>query len=179
MPARDLRERFDEKYVVDTKSGCWIWTDHRNRDGYGVINVQGSNKLAHRVAYELLVGQIPPDKHVLHKCDNPWCVNPLCLWLGTDADNVADRDAKGRQARGDTHGIAVLNEQTAAEVKWLGLYSHYSCRVIGERYGIGQSAVDHILHGRRWANVQPIKPDWYGREPIWRPTSVTTFERRI
>ena len=93
--ARPLAERFHEKYIPEPMSGCWIWEATEIR-GYGAFAIKSRYYRAHRVSYELFVGDIPEGKFVLHKCDTPFCVNPDHLFLGTQADNIADRDNKGR-----------------------------------------------------------------------------------
>lgn len=81
--------------------GCWEWKGFRNHNGYGRLTFHGRQYLAHRIAWELTKGaSIPKGMHVLHHCDNPPCVRPVHLWLGNDADNMRDRDAKGRGRAG-------------------------------------------------------------------------------
>ncbi len=91
---------------VDKSGECWIWTAARNRDGYGIAGVRSPvTRKSHRVAWELAHGQrIPPGMHVLHSCDNPACVNPEHLSTGTRKQNMLDRDARGRTAKGDRSG---------------------------------------------------------------------------
>lgn len=85
----------------DAANGCRLWVGgFRNRGGYGVFVFDGKIKLAHRASYELAKGEIPSGLCVLHSCDTPGCINPDHLRLGTPADNAADRNAKGRTARG-------------------------------------------------------------------------------
>lgn len=92
---------------VVTEAGCWEWQRARMGAGYGNTRYQGKTINTHRLSYMLFVGPIPEGMYVLHKCDNPPCVNPEHLWLGTPADNMRDRDAKGRdrfsRARGESN----------------------------------------------------------------------------
>lgn len=97
--------RFEDKYIPEPNSGCWIWlgATWRSRGGIrGRFFSSGAWKLAHRSAYEILVGAIPAGLLVCHRCDTPLCVNPDHLWLGTHNDNMADMAAKGRRATGRT-----------------------------------------------------------------------------
>lgn len=86
-------------YTIDERTGCWVWQRATNKGGYGLTSVGGSICLAHRRAYEQAYGPIPEGLLVCHTCDNPPCVNPAHLFVGTDKDNAADRDAKGRTQR--------------------------------------------------------------------------------
>jgi hypothetical protein len=94
-----IRSRFEEKVVVSKTSDCFLWiASKRGRNGYGGFRVDKNTvKLAHNVAYEIYRGSIPDGMKVLHTCDNPLCVNPTHLFLGTQQENIKDRDLKGRQ----------------------------------------------------------------------------------
>jgi hypothetical protein len=94
-------ERFWEK-VERRPPFCWHWKASLARGGYGSFRFHGRAQQAHRVAWQLTHGAIPPGFDVLHRCDTPGCVNPGHLFLGTHADNMADKVAKGRQAKGES-----------------------------------------------------------------------------
>ena len=99
-----FESRFWSKVRITEAADCWLWIAARHIKGYGAVKYNKRMWKAHRVAWELVNGPIPESMLVLHHCDNPPCVNPKHLWLGTQQDNVADRDAKGRQASGDRSG---------------------------------------------------------------------------
>lgn len=101
-----VREAMPERFWrrVRQGSGCWEWQGTRTAQGYGGFRIGGTMRKAHRVAWELTHGPIPPGAGphgtcVLHRCDNPGCVRPDHLFLGTNRDNARDREAKGRTAR--------------------------------------------------------------------------------
>lgn len=98
----DVFDAFCQKYSKN-KNGCWEWVGVRNKKGYGRLHVGDRGKVkkifAHRLSYFLAFGKYDYSLHVLHTCDNPRCVNPRHLWLGTNVDNQKDSVAKGRQAQ--------------------------------------------------------------------------------
>lgn len=92
-----IEQRFNTKYLINEHTDCWEWTRATNNIGYGMFRVRkGIMRTAHRVSYELHKGDIPPGMCVCHTCDNPKCVNPDHLWLGTVQDNMDDKISKGR-----------------------------------------------------------------------------------
>lgn len=106
-----LKQRFEVKFRVTP--GCWLWTGSRFAGGYGGIRDGDRVLRAHRVSYELYRGQIPEGLHVMHRCDNPLCVNPDHLSIGTHQDNMTDMYSKGRRiaASGLHNGAAKLGEE--------------------------------------------------------------------
>jgi len=147
---KTLLERFEEKYIPEPMSGCWLWTSTVDKDGYGKIWGNRKLLLAHRVAYELFKGPIPDGLCVLHTCDVPACVNPDHLWLGTKTDNNADMCAKGRQVNGEQHGSAKLTESQVLEIR----AATESSRQIARRYGIDYSHVCRIRTRQKWRHLK-------------------------
>ena len=149
-PKLSKEDRFWSK--VDKQGDCWIWTATRNSGGYGRARMKGRRYLTHRLVYMWLVGPIPDELHVLHRCDNPPCCNPDHLFLGTDMDNVHDAITKGRHVRGEKAGRSVLCE---ADV--IGIRSCASNGVnfvqIARRYGISHRTARSVVRRETWKHV--------------------------
>ena len=155
-PRRPPAERLWKKVDKQPGDGCWLFTGAKDSKGYGRINIDGRPVGAHRLAWELHFGPIPPGLKVLHNC--PDGANPACvrhLWLGTQADNVRDMIAKGRARyvtyRGEQHGRAKLTEAQALEIRRLHGEGHVTQRALARRFGVTHTAIHHILTGRNWA----------------------------
>lgn len=121
--------------------------------GHGQIRRDGTKIGTHCLAYELKHGPIPPGMKVCHTCDNPPCCNPDHLFLGTDADNAADRDAKGRQAKGASHGRAKLAEADVVEIR-RRLTAGESQSSIAKVFGVSQATVGKIKTGKHWSHLK-------------------------
>lgn len=135
---------------------CWEWTGGKDTFGYGMFTLKRgkANSLrAHRFSYEMVYGNIPSGMFVCHKCDNPGCVNPNHLFLGTAFDNNLDRDRKGRQVayKGENHPSAKLNKHKIFEMKYKRKLYKYSYRKLGELFGVSASTTQRALNGITWS----------------------------
>jgi hypothetical protein len=133
MPRKcsNLSDRFWPKVARGQPDECWPWTACRHAFGYGKIGVAGRVEFAHRVAWTLTNGPIPAGLYVLHHCDNPPCCNPAHLWLGTYADNNADKAAKGRSHRPERRPVWVMYGDANPSRKYPGIQA-------GERNGFAK-----------------------------------------
>jgi hypothetical protein len=105
-----LAERLDRNSIPEPNSGCRLWIRCLDAHGYGVMRVDGVIRSAHRMSYFNHYGALPDGLFVCHHCDNPCCIEPTHLFLGTPADNMRDRDSKGRTATGDRNGSVIHPE---------------------------------------------------------------------
>jgi hypothetical protein len=145
---RDLpADRFWAK--VDKSAKCWVWRASLNNKGYGFFSIAtGIRMLAHRFSWQLHRETIPDGLQVLHHCDNPACVRPDHLFLGTPATNSADKVGKGRAGapRGEAHNSAKLNWALVAEIR----KDTRSYSVIAAAYGVSNGAIEKVKRGRSW-----------------------------
>lgn len=150
---RDVREPigFEDLFwsQVDMDGDCWEWLGHRQRDGYGTVKYDRETERAHRVAWILARGIIPPGLHVLHRCDNPPCVNPDHLWLGTHLENMRDRDSKNRR-RAPVGELNPRAKLTWDDVAYIRSSSEPASR-IAARLGLSATCVRDARRGRRWS----------------------------
>lgn len=162
MPLRTIPFTMEERLVafwskVDKRSAtsCWEWTGAKNRHGYGNFFHDRSSWKAHRFSYLIAHGEIPDNLHVLHECDNPPCVNPAHLRIGTAKDNMFDRDSRGRQAdhRGIYNGRAKLREIDVIKIFTLQKSGQLQTE-IATRLGVSQSTISRIIRGDGWRHVE-------------------------
>ena len=154
-----LAKRLANGVSAASDGECWEWTRGRNQHGYGQLRVAGRMVYAHRLAYQLGVGPISDGMHVLHKCDNPRCVNPADLSLGTRSQNMQECSQRGRaripkpEKLGEENGAAKLREVDVRSIRRL-LAAGWRQRAIAERFGVSQQTVANIKSGKAWGHVK-------------------------
>lgn len=149
-----LIDRFNAKYQKD-ESGCWIWIASCAGMGYGQIKLPGERRqiYAHRLSYLIHKGPLPEGKQICHTCDNPKCVNPDHLFVGTSQDNHDDMTKKKRHTYGQLSGTAKITEEQARQV--LGMIGLGMTQVaIGKFFGLHPVSIGRIKLGKRWKHLQ-------------------------
>jgi len=141
------RKRFWSRVFKQSGDRCWVWLGCTYGWGYGHIKIGGKARPVHIVSYEDLFGSIPQGALVLHTCDNPLCVRPDHLFLGTHAINMADRDAKNRNAK----GIMIGNSEVI-EMRFLRTMG-WTIRRLAKRYSISHTQANAIVRRLQWKHL--------------------------
>lgn len=164
MNEKTMEERFWAK--VDKSAGpvaCWEWRGSKKRGGYGTLWVDNHCRAAHRISWEMAHGAIPPAPGyhgtcVCHHCDNPSCVNPSHLFLGTSLDNSADRVRKGRAVapcRGKwKYGKSKLSASDVQEIREAHAHRTASNCLLAERYGVTPGTIGHVVRRLTWRHLK-------------------------
>lgn len=148
-------ERFWLKVERKGKHDCWLWTAGTDDDGYGIFGTTGTRAAkAHRVSYEFKYSPIAPNIQVLHRCDNPSCVNPRHLYRGTPMDNMQDKIIRGRERylKGEECYQARLTSQQVRSIR----RSHskgWSYKRLAEKFGVSRSNIAQIVSRRTWKHI--------------------------
>lgn len=142
-------DRFRSFVTITDTDDCIEWPGHRKRRGYGALIIQSRQVLAHRLSFSIHNGPLSADGVVRHKCDNPPCVNPRHLESGTIADNNADCLERGRVARGERAGLAVLTNNEVRRIKLLK--GTMPSSAIAKEHGVSNSAIKAIFSGKNWS----------------------------
>lgn len=151
-------ETLQENTIIIPMCSCHIYVGSNFTQGYGRIKRNGKTYRAHRVSYELHHGEIPEGMYVCHHCDNPPCVNPDHLFLGSARDNIIDMFSKGRQGEltklyGDRHHNAKLKNSDIPFIRELYESGGLSQTLIGHIYGVSNKVIQKITSGTKWRNV--------------------------
>lgn len=155
-------EAFWKRVEKRGENDCWVWIGYRkagpkNPTPYGVLGWKGRPSRAHRVAFEIVNGDIPEGMMVLHTCDNTLCCNPAHLYLGNHAQNMrdmVDRQRRKGVATGSSNGRSKLTYEQAAEIRALYAASGLSQDKIAARYGVSQFAISAIVRNKRYKEPQ-------------------------
>ncbi len=140
----------EKKFAIKSKgrneSGCWIWGGGLNKNGYGSLRDGVKMKGAHRVSWEIHFGQIPEGLSVLHKCNNPACVNPVHLKLGDHTENMDDRKNNGKPWHSDVFRRKLGNRMKGREITWGAKISEATRKLTKEQAG---DVLTRIQNGER------------------------------
>jgi hypothetical protein len=143
--------------------GCWVWSGYKNRQGYGYLRVGGIVERAHRISWIIHNGLITDGGvFVCHKCDNPSCVNPDHLWLGTPEDNVMDMISKGRNHKFknephmccEGHRDSKLTNNQVLEIRALYSLGGITQRNLASIFGVSGPMICKIVNRRRWKYLE-------------------------
>jgi hypothetical protein len=159
MRVTDGVEYLLARSMPEPNSGCWLWTIYTDDIGYGRASLAGlrENK-AHRIAWTLCRGPIPAGMKVLHRCDTRCCVNPDHLFLGTQADNVADMTRKGRGRTlprfGSKNPMARLDEDQVWAIRAMLGAKMFSQIEVARSYGVSPATISRIANNQTWREAQ-------------------------
>lgn len=160
LPTMPINDRLYSKVVVNERSGRWEWSGY-TRNGYGRITVgsrtNGTRKTesAHRLSYMLSRGEIPPGYEVCHKCDNPCCINPEHLFLGTRQENMKDRERKGRNIifTGEEQPLSKLTKKAVKDARWERAFRGTTYQALADKYGVSKKTMQNAINGVTWKCV--------------------------
>lgn len=151
-------ERFMRSFTKHEGDACWIWNLKPDAYGYGQMGIRGAEgemttRKAHRVSYEIFCGKIPKNISVLHKCDNPICINPAHLFLGTKTDNMNDKKNKKRHHFGNKHPMAKLSEDDVQVIIGLeaGGITHQK---IADKFDVCRQNISKICARNSWTHME-------------------------
>ena len=154
-----LETRFWCKVAKGDDNACWEWQGYRLGSGYGWVRTPAGNRSASRVAAYLsgLLDDLSNPLHVLHRCDNPPCCNPAHLFLGTNADNAADKAAKGRARTKPRHGqenpASKLTNTQIKQIRGMYKFAQYSQSQLARIFNVHQPHISRVVNGIRGGGV--------------------------
>lgn len=172
-----LIERFLSKVdKITSDKGCWLWLGGKDKSGYGQFNFYGRTKRTHRFSYMIFKGEIAKDKQIRHKCDNPSCVNPDHLDIGTQQDNMNDMKNRNRQAKGENYSIrgdkngtrlhpetrprgesqylAKLTEEQVIKIRELYATGNYTQQELANKFNVLQCTISDIINNKTWKHIK-------------------------
>lgn len=159
---QDDESRILENVYVDPVTECWDWLNGLHGGGYGFIQYKGKRWTASRASYDIFVGEIPEGMFVCHTCDNKKCCNPEHLFVGTQADNIADMYNKGRENTsglllgrkpGEMRGRSKLTDDGVLEIMSMLKSGDMDQAEIAEKFGVHKATISKINCGTRWRHI--------------------------
>jgi hypothetical protein len=156
---RDPIDRFEEKFIPEPNSGCWLWLAASGHAGYGQFFIDGTVYPASKAAWMLYKGPVPDGMDVCHRCDVSACVNPDHLFIGTHLENMQDCMQKGRfkflgSRPGEMNAAAVLTEADVLVIR----ASSKSGRALAHEYGVSATTITEIQTGKTWSHLPGARP---------------------
>lgn len=137
----------------DHSTGCWNWNKGKSDRGYAEISINARKERANRISYQVFIDEVPPHLFVCHTCDNPGCVNPDHLYLGTHQDNVDDKLDRDRQPRGEEIKLAKLTEKDILKIRALWKEGFMSQESIAREFGVCQTTISRVILRQTWTHV--------------------------
>ena len=141
------------KNVQKTET-CWLWIGPKSDSGYGILSIDGRSERAHRFAYETFNGRIPHGEFVCHSCDNPACVNPSHLWVGSHSENMRDMVAKNRHRKtpnlyGELHPLSKLTADDARKIR----EDSRAAKYVANDYGVSPTLIRRVRRREMWKHI--------------------------
>lgn len=140
---------------VNKTKNCWLWMGCVNNFGYGLLRFEKKCYRVHRLSYLIYKGEIPQGMLVCHTCDNPPCVNPEHLFLGTHKDNARDRSFKGRNnfPLGERHGLSKLTKEKILEIRKLYGHGDINQKELAKMFSVDQTNISYIVNRKTWKHI--------------------------
>lgn len=146
-----LNNFWDKVATSNYGNTCWFWQASTTKDGYGTFRVGMKIIKAHRISYFLHYGTFDDKLYVLHSCDNPACVNPKHLFIGTQFDNMQDMSKKGRcDNKGEKNGRAILNKEDVSKIRELHKSKKYKNKELANMFGVALVTIEKIVANKLW-----------------------------
>lgn len=185
-------EYIQNRIVIDLETKCWNWTGTLCKDGYGKCKRKGKTYRTHRLSYEYYKGEFDNNLYVCHSCDNPKCVNPDHLWLGTHFHNELDKTLKGRRSpspsishphlipKGEKIWSSKLTKEVVEEIYKLGLKNYTAKQILDKlNLKLHTSTINRIMTGKSWAHLNLAEKYGVYSVDLREKNSATKLNKKI